>query len=204
MKRVYLDVETTGLYHNVNGVHQIAGLIEIDGKVVDTFNYNVRPREDCIIEDAALRVCGVTKEEVLAYPPMQDVYAEFTTLLSKYINKYDKKDKAFFMAYNSHFDMCFMTDWFRQNGDKYFFSFFFTPHIDVMTLAGVFLQSIRPELTAFNLVYVGKILKALKLKPIVDFEIDENNAHDALWDILLTKMVYDTVTSLDNLKIIQG
>jgi DNA polymerase-3 subunit epsilon len=199
MKRVFIDTETTGLYHNFNGIHQIAGVIEIDGKIVDTFNYNVRPKEGCVIEDEALKVCGVTREQIDAYPAMQDVYAEFTTLLSKYINKFDRSDKAFFVAYNSHFDWCFMADWFKDNGDKYFCSFFFSNHVDIMTLAGVFFQSIRSQMKYFNLMYVANTLKSLGL---IDMELDDEKAHDALFDIIVSKVVFDAVTNLDNLKLI--
>lgn len=199
LKRVFIDVETTSLYHNIGGIVQIAGAVEIDRKIVDTFNYKVKPKPTAFIDPEALKAIGLKREEIDTYPAMQDIYAEFTTLLSKYINKFDKKDKAFFTAYNSHFDWCYMGDFFRDNGDKYFCSYFFSNHIDIMTLAGMFFQSIRHEMKAFNLMYVAATLKSLGL---IDIEINEEYAHDALYDILVSKAVFDAVTDLDNLKLI--
>ena len=201
MKKVYIDTETTSLYHNIGGIHQIAGIIEIDGIVVDTFDYKVKPKKGCDIQDAALAVGGITRNDLETYPEMQDVYAEFTTLLGKYVNKFDKTDKFFFYAYNSHFDWCYMADWFNDNGDKYFCSWFWSNHYDIMTIAGIFLQSIRPQMGRFNLLNVARTLKAMNL---IEMDIEDDKAHDALYDIIISKVVCDAVTNLDNLKLIQN
>jgi DNA polymerase-3 subunit epsilon len=200
MKRVYIDTETTGLYYNVHGIHQIAGIIEIDGEIVDQFNYNVQPADRCEINDDALAIAHVTREDLKTYPPMQDVYAEFTELLGKYVNKYDRKDKFFFYAYNSAFDWRFMLEWFKDNGDKYFCSWFYANHIDIMTLAGVFFQDVRSSMGNFKLMTVAQTLKALKL---IDLDLEGLDWHNALTDIIVSKVVCDAVTDIENLKLIR-
>lgn len=37
MKKVFLDLETTGVKVNKHSIHQIAVLIEIDGEIVESF-----------------------------------------------------------------------------------------------------------------------------------------------------------------------
>lgn len=54
MKILYYDLETTGVKYWKNGIHQIAGMIEIDGEIVEAFNFNVQPHPKCIIEPRSL------------------------------------------------------------------------------------------------------------------------------------------------------
>ena len=90
------DLETTGVNPGKNGIHQISGEIVIDGVSKEQFDFHVQPNPKAIIEEEALKVAGVTREQVLAYPPMRQVYSEFVAMLGKYVDKYNKKDKFFF------------------------------------------------------------------------------------------------------------
>lgn len=74
MKLLFFDLETTGTNPGRNGIHQISGSIVIDGKHIQDFDFHVQPNPKATIEDAALQVAGVTREQVLAYPPMGQVY----------------------------------------------------------------------------------------------------------------------------------
>lgn len=77
MKLLFFDLETTGVNPGKNGIHQISGEIVIDGVSKEQFDFHVQPNPRAIIEDEALKVAGVTREQVLAYPPMRQVYSEF-------------------------------------------------------------------------------------------------------------------------------
>lgn len=68
MKLVFFDLETTGVNPGKNGIHQISGQIVIDGVVKESFDFHVQPNPKAIIEDEALKVAGVTREQVMAYP----------------------------------------------------------------------------------------------------------------------------------------
>lgn len=92
------DLETTGVNPGKNGIHQISGEIVIDGVSKEQFDFHVQPNPKAIIEEEALKVAGVTREQVLAYPPMRQVYSEFVAMLGKYVDKYNKKDKFFWLA----------------------------------------------------------------------------------------------------------
>lgn len=136
MKLLFFDLETTGIKYWRNGIHQISGEIVIDGVTKESFNFNVCPHPQCEIEEEALRICNVSKEQIQAYPSMREVYVKFVNMLSKYVDKFDKKDKFFLVGYNNAaFDNHFLKAFFVQNGDNYFYSWFWVNSIDVMVLS---------------------------------------------------------------------
>lgn len=185
MKLLFFDLETTGTNPGRNGIHQISGSIVIDGKHIQDFDFHVQPNPKAVIEDAALQVAGVTREQVLAYPPMQQVYQEFVAMLGKYVDKYDKKDKFFLVGYNNAaFDNQFLRGFFLQNGDQYFGSWFWSNSIDVMVLTSAYLADRRADMENFKLSTVAKFLGV---------SVSDDSLHNALYDIELTRAIYDIV-----------
>ena len=185
MKLLFFDLETTGTNPGRNGIHQISGQIVIDGKHVQDFDFHVQPNPKAVIEDAALQVGGVTREQILAYPPMEQVYKEFVAMLGKYVDKYDKKDKFFLVGYNNAaFDNQFLRGFFLQNGDVYFGSWFWSNSIDVMVLASAHSADRRAEMENFKLSTVAKFLGV---------SVSDDSLHNALYDIELTRAVYEIV-----------
>lgn len=186
MKLVFFDLETTGTNPGKHGIHQISGQIVIDGVIKETFDFHVQPNPRAMIEDEALKVGGVTREQILAYPPMQQVYQEFVAMLGKYVDKFNKKDKFFLVGYNNAaFDNQFLRGFFLQNGDVYFGSWFWSNSIDVMVLASAYLATRRPDMENFKLSTVAKTLGV---------NVNDESLHDAIYDIELTKAVFDIVT----------
>ena len=186
MKLVFFDLETTGTNPGKHGIHQISGQIVIDGVVKESFDFHVQPNPKALIEEEALKVGGVTREQILAYPPMQQVYHEFVAMLGKYVDKFNKKDKFFLVGYNNAaFDNQFLRGFFLQNGDVYFGSWFWSNSIDVMVLASAYLATRRPEMENFKLSTVAKTLGIV---------VNDDSLHDAMYDIELTKAVFDIVT----------
>ncbi|MFA5652107.1 MAG: 3'-5' exonuclease [Candidatus Paceibacterota bacterium] len=186
MKLLFFDLETAGLSPTENGIHQISGCIEIDGVEKECFDFKVAPNPSLKISDEALRVSNKTREEVVAYPPMDVVYKQFITLLSKYVDKFDKKDKFFLVGYNNaSFDNQFLREWFSQNGDKYYGSWFWPNTLDVYILATQKFLNKRCELIDFKLKTVSKC---------AGIEVDESRLHDAIYDIELTRNLYKIVT----------
>ena len=95
MKILFFDLETTGTLVNRHGIHQISGKVVINGEVKESFDLRVQPNPQAQIEQAALDVAGVTKEQIMAYPPMEQIYNQFVDMLSKYVDRYNKNDKFF-------------------------------------------------------------------------------------------------------------
>ena len=185
MKQLFIDVETTGVNHWQHSTHQISGGLFIDGELKEQFDFKVRPHEKGKIDPEALALTNLNLEDLLKYPHRLEVKKELDAILNKYINKFDKNDKAFFCAYNAHFDNAFMRAFFKQCGDNYFGSYFWSNNIDVMVLAAEYLKDRRAQLPNFKLMTVAKFL---------GIEVDEDKAHDGFYDILITKKVYDLIT----------
>ena len=186
-KLFFYDLETTGTNPGRHGIHQISGEIVIDGKSVETFDFKVQPNPKAQIEDAALAVGGVTREQIMAYPPMGQVYTQLVAMLSKYVDKFDKTDKFHLVGYNNRgFDDNFLRGFFLQNGDKFFGSFFWADSIDVLVLASTFLADHRAELQNFKLATVADFL---------GIDTTAGKLHDASFDIFVTKAVFDFIMS---------
>lgn len=186
MKLFFFDLETTGTNPGRHGIHQISGEIMVDGVTREQFDFKVRPNPQAQIEEDALKVGGVTKEQILAYPPMYDIYRKLINMLEKYVDKYNKKDKYFLVGFNNaSFDNQFLRGFFLQNGDQYFGSWFWSNSFDVMVLATPYLAANRAEMENFKLATVAKDL---------GIEVSEDNLHDASYDIALTKGIFQIVT----------
>lgn len=116
-KLFYFDCETTGTKHWRNGIHQVSGCIEIDGKIKEDFDYKVKPNPSCTIEDEALAVGNVTREQIDSYPEMKEIHSQICSLLGKYVDKFKKTDKFFLVGYNNaSFDNQFFRAFFVQCG----------------------------------------------------------------------------------------
>lgn len=184
-KLFFFDLETTGLKHWKNGIHQISGFIEIDGETKETFDFKTCPNPACLIEDEALAVSGLTKEIVLAYKPMTEVYKEIITMLSKYVDKFKKTDKFTLVGYNNaSFDNPFFRAYFVQSNDNYFGSWFWSSSIDVMVLAAQKLLNER---------HLMKDFKQSTVAEYLGIEVDETKLHDAIYDVQIMKQIYDKV-----------
>lgn len=182
---VFYDLETTGLDVKKHSVHQIAGYIEIDGVVVEKFDIKTRPHAKALYDAKALEVCGKTEAQLRTYQPMKAAHKELTTLLSKYIDKFDKKDRAFLIGYNNRsFDDRFLFAWFDQLGDNFIASYFYFG-LDVQASALEYLKGRRVNMPSFKLKRVAKEL---------GIYIEEDKLHDAFYDVELTYQVYKIVT----------
>ena len=186
MKLFFYDLETTGVNPGRNGIHQMSGMIVIDGEVKEKFNFQVRPNPKAVIEKEALEAAGVTEQQVLSYPPMEQVYKQkLIPMLDKYIDRFNKTDKFFLVGYNNaHFDNDFFRGFFLQNGDKYFGSYFWANCFDYMVLATAHLADKRHLMPNFK---QGTVAKELGIN------VDDERLHDALYDIEICKNIYDIV-----------
>ena len=73
MKLFYADTETTGLDPKVHEVFQFSFIIEIDGKVVEEADIEMRPDRPDEASPEALKVTNKTIKELKAYPELAPV-----------------------------------------------------------------------------------------------------------------------------------
>lgn len=185
VKICFIDLETTGLDPKRNGIIQISGEIcSLEGDHLtdlETFNFDVRPFDDDEVDDKALEVSGKTLLEIEEFEDPAMVYKHLTDMLGKYVDKFNSKDKMIFAGFNARFDMDFLREFFAKNLDKYFGSWFWFPPLDVMNEALSALLFKRADLPNFKL---GTVARALEIK------FEEEDLHDAMFDILLTKEIF--------------
>lgn len=188
MKLIFIDTETSH-FLPTGALLQLAGFIDIDGEVVDTFNYKLRPYGNEEWSQTAIDKTGITREIAETFTDPHEVFISFNQLLEKYIDRFDKTDKAFFVAYNAKFDEEYIRNWFikeaktdrdREFGNGYG-CFFWTPSIDIMQLAALRTMKSRQDFPNFQLSTVCQSLG-------IDF--NEEEAHEALYDIRKSRELY--------------
>ena len=177
LKKLYIDVETTGLNEETSCIYDLGIIIEINHEVVDTLSFKVNP-EDFEIEDWVLDTIqskGISLEDLIEYPSQKEVFTELISVLESHIDKFNKTDKFFLVGYNIKFDDKFFRKFFLNNGNNFYDAYFWSSTQDVMDLASYLLENYRHQLSNFKLETVCKV---------VDIEL--NNAHDAMSDIIAT------------------
>ena len=202
-KLLFIDVETTGVNPESNGLTQVSGCVQIGDEVQETFDYFVRPFPQDLIEIAALEVTGMNRRQFLSpdHPdhlavPGQNfedpkvVFERLAAMLAKYVSKFDKADKFQFVGYNAHsFDMPFMRRFWEKNGDRFFGSWFWYPCLDVMLVWAQILLPVRAELSNFKLATVARYC---------GIKVDDSRLHDSLYDIELTRELWLSARKIVN------
>lgn len=188
IKKFFYDVETTGLDYKRCSIHQLTAWVEIDGVIVEKINLHMKPHPKAEISPEALVVGKVTEEQIQAYPEFADQMAVLIAMLRKYVNPYSKGDKMFLVGFkNASFDDDFLKKAFDLFKSKFFF-YFYTSTIDVSCLAAQYLMNIRSSMPSFKLARVAKT---------IGIEVEDENLHDANYDVFLTREVYYTVTRIE-------
>lgn len=181
-KILFVDTETTGLDSMTNGIHQVAGIIVINGQEVEEFDLKFKPIPTEIVEDDALKVSGLSVNDVNSRKmESREGYSKFNKTMCKYIDRYNKEDKAIIAGYNCNFDAQFMCDWYKKHGNPYFFGLFHGgAYLDGLNLA--LLAEIKARKKLF---YPDRKLATVAST----LGVELNNAHDALADIRATRDV---------------
>ena len=181
-KLAWIDGETTGLDPLQNDLLTFSVIIEIDGKIVDKLNLEMQPFNYQSITDEALRINGMTIEQIKKFPSPHEAHKKIVALFEKYVNRFDKTDKFIPSGYNVSFDVDFLFKLFQKCGDPYCGSYIDYHKLDVASLVLFFkIQGFFPNLEGFKLT---EVCKALNI---------ELNAHKAEDDIIATRKIYHTL-----------
>lgn len=186
-KIIFIDTETGGVNPEKAALIQLSGIIRIDKKDVEKFNFFIKPFENSEVNEKALEVQGRTLEELKTdkYVEEKEVYKQFIKLLDKYIDKYDRTDKFIVAGYNVRFDVDILKAFFQRHVNNFLFSYLDSSMLDP-------LYSIR-------LLQIAGILPVLENNKLETwckhFEI-ELKAHDSLEDIEATKKLIGKLISL--------
>jgi DNA polymerase-3 subunit epsilon len=138
------------------------------------------------VQEEALAVSGLTVDDLRKRTmTSKKTYTEFNTLLCKYVDKYNKKDKFVMGGYNTNFDAGFINEWYIKHGNKYFFG---------LCHGGAYLDGLL--LALMYEIKCGKVIfePNRKLGTVAKhLGIELDNAHDALADIRATRQVIKTL-----------
>ena len=186
-KIIFIDTETGGVNTEMSALIQLSGIIRVNKKDVETFNFFIKPFENSEVNEKALEVQGRTLEELKTekYVEEKEVYKQFVNLLDKYVDKYDKTDKFIVAGYNVRFDVDMLKAFFQRHGNNFLFSYLDSSMLDP-------LYSIR-------LLQVAGILPVLennKLETWCKHFGIELKAHDSLEDVKATKKIIGKLIEL--------
>ena len=186
-KIIFIDTETGGVNPEKTALIQLSGIIRIDKKDVEKFNFFIKPFENSEVNEKALEVQGRTLEELKTdkYVEEKEVYKQFVNLLDKYIDKYDRTDKFIVAGYNVRFDVDILKAFFQRHGNNFLFSYLDSSMLDP-------LYSIR----LLQIAEVLPVLENNKLETWCKHFGIELKAHDSLEDIEATKKLIGKLISL--------
>ncbi|ALF24748.1 3'-5' exonuclease [Fusobacterium nucleatum] len=186
-KIIFIDTETGGVNPEKAALIQLSGIIRIDKKDVEKFNFYIKPFENSEVTEKALEVQGRTLEELKTdkYVEEKEVYKQFVNLFDKYIDKYDRTDKFVVAGYNVRFDVDILKAFFQRHGNNFLFSYLDSSMLDP-------LYSIR----LLQIAEVLPVLENNKLETWCKHFGIELKAHDSLEDIEATKKLIGKLISL--------
>lgn len=201
---LFFDLETTGIDPEKCGIHQISGSFVVNGKIVESFNYHVKPKAGCECSEKAMEMAGHTYEEMMAsdeYEPMDVVFNKVYDRILEYCGGRNAKGyvdwnkKIYVGGYNIHkFDCPFMRQWFIDNGkvvndpktgeDRCEWGYLVCGEIDVMLILEPVLMRVRSRM---------KNVKQYSVAAALGIPVDESRLHEAGYDIELCFAIYKTV-----------
>jgi DNA polymerase III subunit epsilon len=185
LKKLYYDLETTGLFafgKNAHGIHEIAFIYEENEEIIEQRSIKLNPlTANMAIDDKALEVGGITLQTLDSYQHYHNGYKEFIDFIESKVDRFDKKDKIHLVGYNNiKFDDPFLEQFFKKHDNKFFGSYFWRPTQDVMVNAGRHFEHIRSTFTSFKLKSVAEH---------VGLAINESLLHIGTYDVHLTREI---------------
>lgn len=178
MKLLFLDTETTGVDYTQNGIIEIAGIIEKDGREIERFNCKCKPFPGQLCKPDALKLLNISIDEIREYAEPQTVYREIIKIFDRHIDRYDKTDKFHMVGQNTKFDYDFMNAWFKNNGNQYFYAYVNYHLIDIIQATALFKLASKID------------VPNMKLETVANFFDIKFNAHNAMSDIETTRLIF--------------
>lgn len=178
LRIIWLDVETTGLDRVRNGIIQIAGIVEIGGEAVESFNLSMNPVKE--IDAGAEAIHGISSAEIAGYPAREETYRSFTALLDQHVDVARPETRLKPGGYNVSFDLGFLEQWFLEMGGASIYAYLTRDTIDPSAMMKAYQG------------YLGKKrLPSWGLRGVASrLGVDLGRNHDALEDIRFTRELH--------------
>lgn len=191
-KPFFFDCETTGTDPRKSDIVQMS--FEYNGDVKTLY---CRPTRLDGIEEEALKVTGLTIDEIMAYPEPQEAMIQLLDFLDNHHGRYNSasQPKAIFIAHNARFDWDFFWDFFyryvsrtQPNPDK---PGEFLPDVN---LGNYFIKSPLCTLSSYaTAVATGKLDRPKGFNQTALLELHgmkNEKAHDAECDMLGMRQLF--------------
>jgi DNA polymerase III alpha subunit (gram-positive type) len=187
LKLFYFDCETTGVHRVHDDIWQIAGMVEIDGKVIDAVNIKMKPRNIERMPAKLFDMFNTTKEEMMNYPSRESAFEKLLVFFSKHTDIETRKDSLIPVGHNAaSFDMGFFKKFFDEEfkHKNVNWQFLLDYHcIDTMNLCALAaLAGVFPD--------AADSLRLSESCKMMGIPFDENEAHDALYDVKKTRTLF--------------
>lgn len=186
MKLLWLDTETSGLDPKRHCIVQMGAMLEHNGDTLTTLDTLVAPPTWRDVDDVALGISGITREQLNDAPNVTSAHALLCMRLGHHIDKFNPRDKAFIAGYNASFDRDMLYNLFQDARDSFFGSWF---HYHILDL-----YAVTQALVALGVLPTpdkktpGAPLRDLKLTSVCAFlKIPLPKAHTAIADINATR-----------------
>jgi len=180
MKILFLDTETTGLDPKRHTPIQISGIIEIDGKIMEEFDFLCRPFSMSEIEPEALQTNKRTEVEIRGFEDPYSVMTKLKHIFADYVDPFSRDiGQRFTIAgKNVAFDYAMMDQFFKNCGNNYWYSWVDRRALDIEGVAIMLQAAKRIKLENFKLETIAKYF---------DIKLE---AHNSLNDIRATREIY--------------
>lgn len=158
-KILFIDTLTTGMNTERCAIYKIGGIYTEDGVEKKRFEFRMRPFPGARISDQSLWIGGVDRSVLASYPESASAFAEFVDMLDGFVEMRNSKDKMYIAGFNaSAFDVPFLWEWFRKNGNDHNRDYFHMQVIDIMTISAFFLMDQRRRMQDFKLESVARFM----------------------------------------------
>lgn len=151
-KFLFIDTLTTGMNPERCSIYRIGGIYTENDVEAVRFEFRMRPFTNARISEQSLWISGESRSSLLVYQDEAAAFKAFATFLGSIIDLRNPRDKAFIAGFNAAaFDVPFLREWFRRNGNERFRDYFYVQTIDTMCLSTVALLNTRQNMPDFHL-----------------------------------------------------
>jgi DNA polymerase-3 subunit epsilon len=179
---LWFDVETTdSKADRGGGIHQLSYILEVGGKEIVRRNFRTRPFKNDLVNAQSLKVCNVTYEQIMEYPPAVDAFK----ILINDIHPHRRVVLGGFN--NSIFDNPYLQSWWfkcrneLKKFDLNILDYIYFDPLDVRVLALNDLLDKRHTMEYFKLSDVAKAY---------GIWVENEKLHDAMYDVELTRDIF--------------
>lgn len=185
-KQLFYAIETTHPNPELSAIHQIGGVVVVDGVPVESFGWNVAPHQGALIDRNVLTACGLDVDAMGRYESPALACSRLRHTLEKYVRGCERDDLLVICDFGGgHGDNLALSRFFIRNGHTDFDKCFWRSDIDVRQLAADFLLEDCQKLGEFDR---HTVAVRLGINP------DPSREHDALYNAWLTYEIYKRVS----------